>query len=322
MKIETIVFLVIAILLHGCLGGSKDMPPPEIFLSMPDDGYEIEPDSVLLISPKITYDYDSQYKWTKNGQVLDNKEKDLKYSSPVLRTDTFEFFVYTPSGADSMIIPVHTIILINFEEFNLDKYTPHLNKSETGYFKSKGVILPVKNVVTENYWSGFAISIETNTTSQTLDNQFSVYSTSGADKSKHFSVFHTDDKGSPNRMSFSDGKNHTLKSIAVNNSTYTALTIKRGDTNAKAFDYGDWYLLTIKGYDNQDNPTGEVDFYLADYRFENQNKRYVISSWTNVDLQDLGKVNSVEFVLTSSDHDENGYNTPLYFCIDNIKILH
>ncbi len=322
MKIEIIILLMIASLMQGCLKGSKDMPPPEIFLSMPDDGYEIEPDSVLLISPKITYDYDSQYKWTKNGQVLDYTEKDLEYTSPVLRTDTFEFFVYTPSGADSMIIPVHTIILIDFEEFNLDKYTPHINKSETGYFNSKGVILPVKNVETENYWSGFAISIETNTISQTLDNQFSVYATSGADGSSHFSVFLTDDKGSPNRMSFSDGINHTLKSIAVNNSTYAALTIKRGDANAKAFDYGDWYLLTIKGYDNQDNPTGEVEFYLADYRFENSNKRYVLSAWTNIDLQELGKVNSVEFVLSSSDANEDGYNTPLYFCIDNIKILH
>ena len=321
MKFHILILFTIVTVLFSCNNSSKDMPPPEIFLLMPEDGYEIEPDSVLEISPKITYDYDSHYEWKKNGELLDYDEKDLVYTSTVLRSDTFEFFVHTPVGSDSMIIPVHTIILVDFEEFPLDKYTTHINKSESGHFISKGVILPVKNVEAENYWSGFAISIENNTTTQSIDNQFSVYATTGADKSKTFSVFLSDEKGSPNKLYFSDNKNHTLKSIAVNNSTYTALTIKRGDTNAKAFDYGDWYKLTIKGYDNQDNPTGEVEFYLADYQFENSNRRYVISSWTNVDLQALGKINSVEFVLSSSDTDENGYRTPLYFCIDNIKIL-
>jgi hypothetical protein len=220
-----------------------------------------------------------------------------------------------------MIIPVHTIVWVDFEEFNLDKYKTHLNSSETGYFYSKGVILPVVNIPAQSYWSGFGISIETNTIDQTVDNQFSVYSSSGADKSKHFGVFLTDNQGASNRMSFSDGENHTLKSIAVNNSTYTALTIKRGDEDSRAFDFGDWYLLTIKGYDKDNAFTGEIKFYLADYRFENSNKRYVMSFWRNINLQELGKINSVDFVLSSSDEGYSGYNTPLYFCIDNIKIL-
>jgi hypothetical protein len=321
MKVYSVIFLMILAVLYSCNNGSKDMPPPEIFLKMPEGGYEIEPDSVLIISPKITYDYDSHYLWKKNGEVMDYDEIELIYESTVLKSDTFEFFVFTPAGADSMVIPVHTIILVDLEEFPLDKYTTHINKSPTGHFNSKGVILPVKNEQTEDYWSGFAISLETNTELQSIENQFSVFAKSGAGGSQNFSVFLADSRGDANKMYFSDGKNHTLKSISVNNSTYTARTIKRGDENAKAFDFGDWYKLTIKGYDNQNNPTGEVEFYLADYRSENNSHWKIVYSWTDVYLQELGRVNSVEFVLTSTDKDEEGYNTPLYFCIDNIKIL-
>ncbi len=321
MRNLTYIILFIVVSLLSCNNNTKEMDAPEIFLAMPEAGYEIEPDSVLLITPKITYDYDSEYKWKKNGELLDYTKLELEYTSTVLKSDTFQFFVFTPAGSDSMIIPVHTIILVDFEEFNLDQYKTHINSSETGYFNSKGVILPVKNIPEQSYWSGFAISIETNTIDQTIENQFSVYTSSGADNSKHFSVFLTDELGDPNRIYFSDRENHTLKSVAINNSSYTALTIKRGDNNARAFNFGDWYLLTIKGYDKNNNYTGEIEYYLADYRFENSNKRYVISKWNNVNLQELGKINSVEFILTSSDIGYSGYNTPLYFCLDNIKIL-
>ena len=317
--IYTIIFLVVSLL--GCNNNTKEMDPPEIFLNMPEAGYEIEPDSLLLISPKITYDYDSEYKWKKNGVLLEYNKLEFEYNSTTFKSDTLQFFVYTPAGSGSIIIPVHTIVWVDFEEFNLDKYKTHINSSPTGFFNSKGVLLPVINIPEQSYWSGFGISIETNTINQTVENQFSVYSSSGADNSKHFSLFLMDEDGTPNRISFSDGEDHTLKSIAVNNSTYTALTIKRGDENAHAFNFGDWYLLTIKGYDKNNNYTGEIEFYLADYRFENSKKRYVISKWNSINLQELGKINSVEFILTSSDVGYSGYNTPLYFCLDNIKIL-
>ena len=317
--IFTIPFLIVSLL--SCNNNTKEMDPPEIFLNMPEAGYEIEPDSLLLISPKITYDYDSEYKWKKNGVLLDYNKLEFEYNSTTFKSDTLQFFVYTPTGSDSMIIPVHTIVWVDLEEFNLDQYKTHINNSPTGFFNSKGVLLPVINIPEQSYWSGFGISIETNTINQTVENQFSVYSSSGADNSKHFSVFLMDEDGTPNRISFSDGEDHTLKSIAVNNTTYTALTIKRGDENAHAFDFGDWYLLTIKGYDKNNNYRGEIEFYLADYRFENSNKRYVISKWNSINLQELGKINSVEFILTSSDVGYSGYNTPLYFCLDNIKIL-
>ena len=321
MKSPSFVILFLTLSLLSCDNNTKEMEPPEIFLNMPIDGYEVEPDSTFIISPKITYDYDSEYLWKLNGEVMDYNERELKYHSTTFKSDTLQFFVYTPAGSDSIIIPVHTIVWIDFEEFNLDKYKTHINSSETGYFNSKGVLLPVINIPEQSYWSGFSISIETNTIDQTVDNQFSVFSSSGADKSKHFSVFFADEQGNSNRLSFSDGENHTLKSIAVNNSTYTALTIKRGDEDSRAFDFGDWYLLTIKGYDKDNNYTGEIEFYLADYRFENSNKRYVVSTWNNIYLQGLGKINSVEFILTSSDVGYGGFNTPLYFCLDNLKIL-
>jgi hypothetical protein len=313
----------LAILIISCQQNTKDIPPPEIFLAMPENGFEIAPDSTLLISPKITYDYNSTYQWKKNGEILDHSERELSYYGETLQTDVFEFSVMTSAGADSMVIPVHTIVLIDFEEFDLDKNNPHINSSDEGYFNSKGVILPVKNIEEQNYWSGFAISIENDTQDQDLENQFSVFTTAGgAQGSKHFGVFYQDLLGDTHKMVFSDEKNHLLKSISVNNSTYAALAMKRGNDFARAFEENDWFKLSIHGYDKDGSPTDTIHYYLADYRFENKNRRYIVSSWNTVDLQKLGRVNSIEFRLSSSDDEGNyGFNTPLYFCIDDIKIL-
>lgn len=289
---------------------------------MPEGGFEIEPDSTLLISPKVTYDYSSTYQWKLNGEVLDHSDRELSYYGETLQTDIFEFSVVTPTGSDSMVIPVHTIVLVDFEEYNLDKDNPYINSSDEGYFNSKGVILPVKNIAEQNYWSGFAISIENDVQDQDIENQFSVYSSDGgAQASKHFGVFYQDLFGDAHKMVFSDQKDHLLKSIAVNNSTYTALAMKRGNDFARAFEKNDWFLLTIYGYDKDGTPTDTIDYYLADYRPDNENRHYITSHWTTINLQDLGRVNSIEFKLSSSDEGDHGYNTPLYFCIDDIKIL-
>ena len=64
--------------------------------------------------------------------------------------------------------------------------------------------------------------------------------------------------------------------------------------------------------------TGTVDFYLADYRFENNGDDYLIQDWTWVDLTGLGAATQLEFDLDSSDVGQFGMNTPAYFAIDDI----
>jgi len=96
-----------------------------------------------------------------------------------------------------------------------------------------------------------------------------------------------------------------------------------GDGFAKKFggatgDDPDFYLLTIKKYQNGELSTDSIDFYLADYRFEDNSQDYIIKDWTSIDLSSLGVADSVSFTVASSDIGQFGINTPTYICIDNV----
>ena len=80
----------------------------------------------------------------------------------------------------------------------------------------------------------------------------------------------------------------------------------------------DWFLLTITGKDAYGNITDTVDFYLADYRYENNSSDYIVDSWEYVDLGGLGAAKSLEFLLSSSDTGGYGMNTPAYFAMDTV----
>ena len=66
---------------------------------------------------------------------------------------------------------------------------------------------------------------------------------------------------------------------------------------------------------------GTVDFYLADYRFADNSKDYIVENWEYVDLSSLGVVKSLEFSLNSSDAGVFGMNTPAYFAMDDLNCV-
>ncbi|HDM77155.1 MAG TPA: DUF4465 domain-containing protein, partial [Deltaproteobacteria bacterium] len=108
------------------------------------------------------------------------------------------------------------------------------------------------------------------------------------------------------------------------NTTYAYLSMRDGDAFAKKFggDSGsdpDWFKLTITGIGESGSKTGEVDFYLADYRFDDNSKDYIVDKWTWVDLSSLGEVVALQFALSSSDSGEWGMNTPAYFAMDDLN---
>ena len=74
-----LLFISSLFLLNSCEDKTKPIPPPVIHSNMPEDGYEIRVNDTVLISPKITYDYDSKYSWEYkyNGEVFSN-EKDYE----------------------------------------------------------------------------------------------------------------------------------------------------------------------------------------------------------------------------------------------------
>ena len=167
------------------------------------------------------------------------------------------------------------------------------------------------------FWSGFAYSKKTDVTTAGYTNMYSAITGEGFAGSENYLI-------SSNNSGFKLEKAQYLKSIKITNTTYATLSMENGDYFAKKFggDDGndqDWFLLTIKGYKNG-NYTDSVNFYLADYRFEDNSKDYIVKNWVDVDVFALGEIDSASFYLTSSDNGAYGMNTPGYFAMDNISL--
>ena len=89
-----------------------------------------------------------------------------------------------------------------------------------------------------------------------------------------------------------------------------------GDYANDPFAKGDYMSVTAIGY-NGLQTTGEVVFYLADYRSENSDEHFAIDTWKWFDLSSLGAITSIEFEIFTTKSDEYGFTTPTYFCLDN-----
>jgi hypothetical protein len=191
----------------------------------------------------------------------------------------------------------------------------------TGLFNSGGVSFKNNFNTSFGSWDGFVYSQKADISTPGINNQYSVYdATNGTNK---FALYYPP-FGADAFASFPAGIEYTVKSISICNSSYTALSMKNGDNYSKKFggttgNDKDWFKVTAIGYNAVGDSVKSVDFYLADYRFDDNSKDYIISKWTTVDLSSLGKINKMTFRLSSTDNSAWGMNTPAYVCLDNIK---
>ncbi len=175
------------------------------------------------------------------------------------------------------------------------------------------------------YWSGWAYSNQKDVTTNSYTNDCSSITGGGNNGSKNFGVLY----GDGTRLHLTGLlKGAQLNSFYITNNTYAALTIKNGDGYGYSKKFGgatgndaDYFKLSINAYYNGTKTTTPVDFYLADYRFEDNSKDYVVTEWKYVDLSSLGYADSLEFSFTSTDVGEYGSNTPAYFCMDDFKVI-
>ncbi|WP_083904825.1 DUF4465 domain-containing protein [Rhodopirellula sp. SWK7] len=113
-------------------------------------------------------------------------------------------------------------------------------------------------------------------------------------------------------------------SVLVTNATYAALSMQNGDSFAKKFgapsgDDPDYLLLSVFGIDDSNQALNtSVEFYLADFRFDDNSLDYIVDQWTTLDLSSLAGASSLHFNLSSSDVGAFGMNTPGFFAIDNL----
>lgn len=114
-----------------------------------------------------------------------------------------------------------------------------------------------------------------------------------------------------------------LDGFYVTNTTYAFKSMKYGDAFAKKFggptgNDPDFFKITVRAYKNGTLKTDSVEFYLADYRFNNNSMDYIIQTWQWVNTSSLGTADSVEIRMFSSDNGPYGMNTPAFFGIDNV----
>lgn len=167
------------------------------------------------------------------------------------------------------------------------------------------------------FWSsGFSYSNWTDSVSSGFSNQYAAKTGAGYAASSKYAVAYGQ-KNYINLVAAAKGK--SVEGFYITNSTYAYNSMRDGDAFAKKFNATDKdsFCIDIYGYLAGVKQPDSVRFYLADFRHTDTTKNYIVKDWQWVNLSSLGKVDSIRFVLSSSDNGAFGMNTPAYFCMDN-----
>jgi hypothetical protein len=172
------------------------------------------------------------------------------------------------------------------------------------------------------FWDGFACSNRTARSMEGLDGQYTAICGKGQGGSANYAIGYVGWASPPTVILDSPS---LVKGCYVTNACYPYYAMLKGDAFSKKFGGAtgqdpDWLLLTVTGRDRQGKKTGEVVFFLADYRPEDSSRDVLVDDWAWVDLRPLGEVKALEFSLSSSDTGAFGMNTPGYFALDSLVL--
>ena len=225
-------------------------------------------------------------------------------------------FMSIPAMAQQNTEPEGTA---TFEDLNLESESFWNGADNSGSFTSGN--FKFENGYETSDWGVYAYGwFYSNKTATSFDNyETDMYNSCvgcGANGSATYAVFN-ENLYSPKQVEvLSSEEGAEVSGFYVTNAAYSYTSMMNGDSYAKKFEDGDWFMLTVTGYDASNASTGTVDVYLADLR--NENDAYILNTWRWVDLTSLGKVKCLGFSLSSSDSGQWGMNTPAYFCMDNL----
>lgn len=175
------------------------------------------------------------------------------------------------------------------------------------------------NHMGSSWWNGFAVSNETSNEFTSLSDQFRS-APGGAHSGSNFAVYYYDSYDVESRFwNVYDEDGATISGMYVTNSAYVLNSIQNGDLYSPAFETGDYYKMIVTGYDINEEVTGKVEMYLADYRSENEADHYAVKTWEWCDLSPLGAVGSIHITFETTASNEFGPLTPFYVCLDDIN---
>ena len=173
-------------------------------------------------------------------------------------------------------------------------------------------------------WGGFTASNHTDMTQTGLNAQYTAATGAGFDGSDQYGVAYVMGYGVPTDVYAADGQEHTVTGFYVTNNLWAYNHILEGETGVTPFggtsgNDPDWFKLTATGKNAAGQTVGTAEFYLADYRFENNDEDYVLNTWEWFDLSTLGAVQTISFELSSTKNNTYGMVTPAYFCLENFN---
>ena len=172
------------------------------------------------------------------------------------------------------------------------------------------------------YWGGFTASNRTDLNQSGLNAQYTAVTGCGYDGSTQYAVAYT--YGVQTDVYAADGQSHTVTGCYITNNLWAYQDVLQGSMGQTPFgglsgDDPDWFKLTATGKNASGQTVGTLDFYLADYRFEDNSQDYVLDTWEWFDLSPLGPVATISFSLSSTKSNYGGMITPAYFCMDNFN---
>lgn len=203
--------------------------------------------------------------------------------------------------------------------------------SHITYFESDIFKLTNHFTYPGDYWDGFALSRDTNKTDvSSMKNGHTAFPAKGM-KNDVYVMGYFSSYGNPTGNciveiipSQQDNTVHQVKGVYVTNAFVAAMSMRNGDSYAKKFGGAtgndpDWFKLTAKGYRGEEL-TDSVEFFLADFRFEDNTKDYIVENWRWLDLSSLTGATKIAFSLSSSDAGDYGINTPAYFALADMVV--
>lgn len=225
----------------------------------------------------------------------------------------------------ALVSSISAQTVVDFEELDLSNKEFYNGSDNAGKFISKGITFPTGYVEYSGvgYWSKFIYSKGTDSVTAGSTNAHSAYPTKGAKGSKQYGI--------NNGGNIDFGSELVLSSFDVANTTYAFKSMLNGDSfgkkfgstkNANGTEDGtkgeDFFRLVISGRNKDSVLTNSITVYLADYRFSDNSKDFILKEWKNIDLTSLGNIRYLQFKLESSDVGQYGMNTPNYFALDNL----
>jgi len=195
------------------------------------------------------------------------------------------------------------------------------------YFNTGEMIFPVKWDTTYKYWaSGWAMSKIIDNTIENPNFTKHLYSAApgfGVENGNG-KAFMVGQSGSFFFLQRRNSGDFPLKGFYVSNSTYAYNSMKFGDMFAKKFggvsgNDQDSFVLIIRSF-KQSKAVDSQRVVLADFRFADANKDYILNQWKFVALKDA-YTDSISFDLVSSDNGQFGMNTPAFFVLDGVEFF-